>query len=97
MQNERYVRESEGDKGVTGFKGTMIQFKDIPLSFDGACTAGYVYILNRRNLFIRYMAWMKSYPAVQPSNQFIDVIKILTMWNLITDNPRRLGVVTGVT
>jgi hypothetical protein len=94
---ERYNRESPSDKLLSGFKGTHIMFKDIPYGYDAACPSGHAYILNRRNLFIRYLFWMKSFPPGTPVNQFIDVVKILTVYNLCSDNPRRLGVVTGIT
>jgi hypothetical protein len=57
-------------------------FKDIPLAFDFAAPSGNTYILNRRNLFIRYMLWMKAFPPQTPVNQFIDVVKILTIYNM---------------
>lgn len=95
LTNERYVREGPTDKLLSGFKGTYIMFKDIPLGYDAACPSGNCYILNRRNLFIRYLTWMKAEAPVQPVNQFVDVVKIRTIYNLVTDNPRRLGVVTS--
>lgn len=94
---ERYVRDNSNDKLVTGYKGTQIMFKDIPLAFDAACPAGTMYILNRRNLFIRWMVWMKAFPPASPVNQFADVVKVLTIYNMITDNPRRLGAITAIT
>lgn len=94
---ERYVRTDVNQKLVSGYKGTQIMFKDIPLAFDAACPSGTMYILNRRNLFIRWMVWMKAFPPQSPVNQFADVVKILTIYNLCTDNPRRLGVVTAIT
>ena len=97
LTNERYVRSGPGDKLVSGYKGTQIMFKDVPWAFDPACVAATAYVLNRRNLFIRYMAWMKAFAPQSPVNQFADVVKILTCYNLCTDNPRRLGCVTGIT
>jgi hypothetical protein len=94
--NERYTRTGANDTGVTGFKGTKLMFKDIPVAYDNDCPAATCYILNRRNLFIRYLYWMKAYPPQSPVNQFVDVVKILTVYNLVTDNPRRLGVVHSI-
>jgi hypothetical protein len=94
---ERLVRTDVNQKLVSGYKGTQIVFKDIPGAFDNACPAGNVYILNRRNLFIRWMVWMKAFPPQSPVNQFADVVKILTIYNLCGDNLRRLGVVSGTT
>lgn len=96
--NERLVRngKGEGDTAVSGYKGTSIMFKDIPWAYDNANPAATVYILNNRNLFIRWLFWMKAFPPQSPVNQFADVVKILTVYNLLSDNPRRLGVVTTV-
>ena len=94
--NERLIRGNPNDKAVSGYKGTHLMFKDIPWAYDAACPTTTVYILNRRNLFIRWMHWMKAFPPGTPVNQFIDVVKILTIYNVCSDNPRRLGVVTSV-
>lgn len=93
---ERLVRSAVTDKLLSGYKGDHVMFKDIPLAFDLAAPASNVYILNRRNLFIRYMLWMKAFQPQTPVNQFMDVVKIFTIYNLCSDNPRRLGVVSGV-
>ena len=95
--NERYDRKSKSDMGVTGFKGDKLLFKDILLSYDNDCPSGNCYILNRRNLKLVYMRWMKMFDAIQPTNQFITVPKVLTIANMISDNRRRLGVVTAIT
>ena len=94
---ERLVRDSENNKLVRGFKGQNVMFKDIPVGYDPACLAGAFYVLNNRNLRFIYMQWAKAEPAVRPSDGFWDVMKILTIGNLITDNPRRLGVVSACT
>lgn len=94
---ERLNRVSASDELLSGYKGDKIMFKDIPLAYDNAAPAGNLYILNRRNLFIRYMLWMKAFPPGTPVNQFVDVVKILTIYNVCSDNPRRLGVISGIT
>jgi hypothetical protein len=94
---ERLVRSATTEKLISGYQGDHVMFKDIPLAFDFANPAGNVYILNRRNLFIRYMLWMKAFPPDSPVNQFADIVKILTLYNLCSDNPRRLGVVSATT
>lgn len=93
---ERLVRDSPSDKLVRGFKGQNVMFKDIPVGYDNACPAATLYILNNRNLHFIYMQWMKGEAAVRPSDGFWDVFKVLTIGNLTTDNPRRLGVVTAI-
>ena len=97
VTTERLNRSAATDKLLSGYKGDHVMFKDITLAFDFAAPAGNCYILNRRNLFIRYMLWMKAFPPNTPVNQFMDVVKILTLYNLVSDNPRRLGVVSGIT
>lgn len=97
VTNERLVRSAATDKALSGYMGDHIMFKDIPISWEYNAISGNMYILNRRNLFIRYMLWMKAFPPQTPVNQFADVVKILTIYNLATDNPRRLGVVQGIT
>lgn len=94
---ERLNRNSASDTLLSGYKGDKIMFKDIPVAYDNANPSGTMWILNRRNLFIRYMLWMKAYPPVNPADQFVDVVKVYTIFNLCSDNPRRLGVITGIT
>src|SRR5262245_6743289 len=93
---ERLNRTSVTDKLLSGYKGDHIMFKDIPVAYDNAAPSATMYILNRRNLFIRYMLWMKAYPPQSPVNQLADVVKVFTIYNLASDNPRRLGVITAI-
>jgi hypothetical protein len=92
-QNERLQRTGPSDKGVSGFKGQNILYKDIPYAYDAACLANTAYILNDRNLSFVYMQWQKGEAAVRPADAFYDVFKVLTIGNLTTNNPRRLAVV----
>ncbi len=94
---ERIVRDSTTNKLVRGFKGDQQFFKDIPLGYDPSCPAGNLYMLNNRNLKFIYMQWQKGEKAVRPADGFWDVEKVLTIGNLITDNSRRLGVVSAIT
>ena len=94
---ERLVRDSDTNKLFRGFRGQDVMFKDIPIAYDPVCPAGNMYFLNRRNFKFIYMQWMKGEPAVRPSDGFWDVQKILTIGNLITDNSRRLGLVSTIT
>ena len=93
---ERLVRDSQNNKLLRGFKGDQVFFKDIPVGYDPACPSGTLYTLNNRNLKFVYMQWMKGEPAIRPSDGFWDVFKILTIGNLITDNSRRLGVISAI-
>ncbi len=93
---ERLDRKSTDDTIYRGFKGQNVMFKDIPLAYDAACGSGLLYILNDTNLKFVYMQWMKGEPAGRPVDAFYDVFKVLTIGQLITNNSRRLGVVTAI-
>lgn len=92
---ERFVREGPNDKLVRGFKQLNQMFKDCQVMYDAACLAGAWYFLNSTNFKFIYMNWMKTEPAVRPADGFWDVEKVLTIGNCITDNSRRLGVVSS--
>lgn len=96
VATERIDRKGPNDKGLSGYKGQNLMFKDISVAYDNDCTADSLYMLNNRNLKFVYMAWMKAEKPVRPSDGFWDVFKVRTTGNLITDNPRRLGVVTSI-
>lgn len=97
LANERYARTGTGDKGISGFKQQSVMFRDIPVFYDSACTSDSAYVLNNRNLHLVYSVWMKGFPAVQPSDQFADVFKVLCILNMTSDNLRRLGVINSIT
>jgi hypothetical protein len=40
---------------------------------------------------------MKGFPSVDPANQTVEVFKVMTIANLISNNPRRLGAITAIT
>lgn len=88
------------DKGQFdgGFKNEYAMFKGIPGSFDEDCATGLLYFLNTDNLKLAYQKgyWMKGFPAVDPANQTVDIFKVMTIANLISNNPRRLGVITSI-
>lgn len=81
-----------------GFKNEYAMFKGIPGSYDEDCPASSLYMLNYVNLKLAYQKgyWMKGFPAVDPANQTVDVFKVMTIANLISNNPRRLGVITSI-
>jgi hypothetical protein len=99
IPNERYGRESSSDKGISGFKGQLLQFKDITISYDAACSSGVAYLLNGKFLKLAYAKgfWMKAYEPVDPANQFGDVFKVLTVCVPVLTNSRKVGCVTGIT
>ncbi len=89
--NERFTSKEVGEGGFQTLK-----FKGAKATFDEDCPAATGYVLNDRNLFFRYLEWMHAFPGVDPANQFIEVVKILTIGQATINNPRRLGVITAI-
>jgi hypothetical protein len=93
-----HVTSKEKSQFDAGFKNEYAMFKGIPGSFDEDCDADNLYFLNYANLKLAYQKgyWMKGFDAVDPANQTVDVFKVMTIANLISNNPRRLGVITSI-
>jgi hypothetical protein len=92
------VMSKEASQADAGFKNEYLKYKGIPGSYDDDCDSDNLYFLNYSNLKLAYQKgyWMKGFPSVDPANQTIDVFKVMTIANLITNNPRRLGVLTSI-
>lgn len=91
--NERFTTKDEGNGG---FKNDVLKFKTAKVTFDEDMPAATGFTLNGRNLKFRYLTWMKTFPPVDPANQFADITKVLTQGNMSINNPRRLGVITFI-
>jgi hypothetical protein len=96
LANERFTDKSNGDGS---FKNEVLKFKGCKLSYDNDCLSGALYFLNPKFLKLYYKtgSWMKAQEPIRPSNQTVDTVVIRTMANLVTLNPRRLGVVSSIT
>ena len=96
LANERFTDKSSGEGA---FKNETLKFKGCKISYDNDCVSGNLYFLNPKFLKLAYKrgSWMKAQEAIRPANQTADILLIRTMANLITTNPRRLGVVTAIT
>jgi hypothetical protein len=96
--NERYIRDSQSDKGVTGFKSKALLFKDIPIYFDEDCGSARLYMLNLKAFKLAYPAgfWMKAFPPVDPANQLADTYKFMSVCVPIVTSSRRLGVIFSI-
>jgi len=96
-QNERYTEKRSGD---AGFKNEVLTFKDLTMGYDKSpnLIAGNMYFLNTKYIKLAYQRgyWMKGRPSVEPANQTVQVFTVMTIANLYTSNPRRLGVLTGI-
>jgi hypothetical protein len=96
IANERFTDKSVGEGG---FKNEVLKFKGALVAYDGDCPSATAYALNTSHLKLGYLNgyWMKMYPAVDPANQFTEVVKLETKANLFATNPRHLGVITSTT
>ncbi len=99
VANERFTDGAKTGVADGGFRNEKLKFKGMMLSYDVACTAGLMYLLNPEFLKLVYKtgSWMKGRPSVSPANQTIDVFLVRTMCNLIATQPRRLAVATAIT
>ena len=98
LTTNEQVTSKDKSQFDAGFKNEYAMFKGIPGSFDEDCVSDNLYFLNYANLKLAYQKgyWMKGFPAVDPANQTVDVFKVMTIANLISNNPRRLGVITSI-
>jgi len=98
IANERIVDKTDASANA-GFKGTVYKFGAANVYWDDDCADSRMYALNDENLMLAYQSgvWMKLHPAVQPANQLLDVYKLETQCQLISNNRRHLGVITSIT
>lgn len=98
--NERIVSK-ENSQANAGFDDNAFMFKKAKVVWDNDCADSRMYALRfgQAGLRLAYQSghWFKAYPAVDPANQLLDVVKIETICQLVTFNPRHLGVITLIT
>lgn len=92
LANERFTSK---DSGEGGFKNEALKFKGCDLAYDDDCLSAALYFLNPKylKLAVQKGRWMKMFGEVEPANQLLRVFKAATIGNLITTNPRMLGIV----
>jgi hypothetical protein len=96
LANERFTDKSAADGG---FKNEVLKFKGALLAYDNDCYTGTLYWLNENYLSLVYQKgrWMKMLSEVEPANQTAKVFRCVTIANLVTTAPRKLGCVTAIT
>lgn len=97
IANERVVdKSSESANGA--FDGDVYLFGKAKVYWDNDCPDARMYALNYSNLLLAYQSgfWFKGYPAVDPANQLLEVFKVETQAQVITNNSRHLGVITSI-
>lgn len=99
IANDRYIRDSAGDKANANYQSDALLFKGAQVSYDNDCVSGSAYFLNFEFFKLAYWSgfWMKAFPAVDPANQLGDVFKVMCVCVPVVNNSRRLGVVTAIT
>jgi len=100
IANERVVSKANSQANA-GFDDDAFMFKTAKVVWDFECANSRMYALRfgQDGLRLAYQTghWFKAYPAVDPANQLIDVVKVETICQLVTFNPRHLGVITSIT
>jgi hypothetical protein len=100
VANERIVSK-EDSQANAGFDDNAFMFKKAKVVWDDDCADSRMYALRfgPNGIRMAYQSghWFKAYPAVNPANQLLDVVKIETICQLVTFNPRHLGVITVIT
>lgn len=97
VANERVVSKDDSQANA-GFDDNAFLFKKAKVMWDYECADSRMYGLRfgQSGVRLAYQAghWFKAYPPVDPANQLMNVIKIETIAQLVTFNPRHLGVIT---
>jgi len=94
IPQQRYESNSVGN---ASFKELM--FKNAQVIMDNDCTSGVMYFLDSRHLQLYVSGGnnMKMTEWVKPANQTSRVAQLLTACELVSNNRRRLGKLTGFT
>jgi len=94
VQNIRYTTLGEGDVSFEA-----ILFSGKPMVWDADCTAGYMYFLNTKFLYLVFdtEANFTPTPFQSPYNQDAVGNHILAMGNLVCSQARKQGLIYGIT
>jgi hypothetical protein len=100
IANERITSKADSDANA-GFNDDAFMFKKAKVRWDDDCADSRMYALRfgKGGLYLPYQSgyWFKAYPAVNPANQLLDVVKVETIATAAAFNPRHLGVITVIT
>lgn len=98
--NERVVSK-EDSQANAGFDDNAFMFKKAKVVWDDLCADSRMYALRfgQNGLRLAYQTghWFHAYPAVNPANQLLDVVKVESICQLVAFNPRHLGIITSIT
>lgn len=98
IANERVVGKDDAQANA-GFKSTAFKFKQAAVFWDRDQASGTMHALQYGNpiLAVQSGHWFKLYPAVDPANQLLEIYKLESIAQLVSPNPKRLGVITSIT
>jgi hypothetical protein len=100
VANER-ITSKEKSQANAGFDDDAFAFKKAKVVWDWECSDARMYALRfgQSGIRLAYQSghWFHAYEAVNPANQLVDVVKVETICQLVTFNPRHLGVITVIT
>lgn len=91
------VRHMDASLADAGFQA--IEFKGKPIVFDEEMPTGSFYWINPKYLRLKVHKnrYFKAGPFIQPNDQDIRTMKLLTYGNLTINSRRHQGVITGLT
>lgn len=98
VANEQIIDKRSSNQADAGIDHDAMRFKKAKVVWDRDVLADTMYALNNANLKLVYLSgyWFKMYPQLRPVNQFVFVTAVETKLQLISDNPRHLGVITSI-
>ena len=100
IANERVVSKTDPGAINAGIDDNAYMFKKAKVLWDDDCSDTRMYALRfgQNGVRLAYQSghWMKAYPAVNPANQLLDVVKVESICQLVSFNPRHLGVITSI-
>lgn len=92
--NQRFM-----DPGMANQGFETIMFHGAPISFDRNCQSGYVYFLNLKYITLYKLGsnWFRMSDWMEPTNQDIQIKKIVLYGQLAISNRKRQGLYTALT
>lgn len=102
IPQERFTVDNKEKDGQGAFNNDVLKFKKSEIFFDEDLNApvnlGNLYFYHPKYLYIAYLKgyWMKIREKLEPVNQLMYSQAIRTHWAFMTDQRRRLGVVTAI-
>lgn len=90
----RYQDKKSADAGWES-----LRFRNAAVVWDEGCNSGYMYFLNPEafKIVVEASTDFELMPFVKPANGIYRIAQIVSMYNVVATEPRRLGLLTGIT